>query len=100
MAALDPANVVVELKRCGVRIGLPSGTGADIETARHREPTLVRGVSAINQLSAQITGIDIVVCKTMNADPVHARAELIHERRTEQIRITEGPGLICVIQAA
>src|SRR4029077_2361655 len=97
MAALDPAYVVVKLNRCGVRSRLPSSAGADTESARHGEAALVRCVSAINQLSSQIAGVDIVVGKAMNADPVHARAELIHERRTEQIGIAEGPGLICVI---
>src|SRR5438046_321941 len=100
MAALDPAYVVIELNRCGVRIGFPTGARADNKAAGHGETALMWSISAINQLGSQIAGVDIVVGKAMNADPVHARAELIHERRTKQISIAEGPRLICVIQAA
>src|SRR5215470_1311185 len=38
--------------------------------------------------------------ETMNADPVHRGVSLIHKRRGEQIRIADGPGLVCVIQTA
>src|ERR1051326_3042942 len=38
--------------------------------------------------------------KTMNTDAVHGSAELIDQRGTEQIGVSDSPGLVRVIQAA
>ena len=99
MAAVNPADIVVDLKRSGVRLRRPAGAGADRKSAGDSEAALVRHISAINR-HAQIARRDIAGGEAMDGDAVHGSAELIHQRRGKQMRLAHHPGLIRVIQSA